>query len=72
MRSLNLTRTEAEALIDFIESNNPSLMVQYIADELRELFGLMTAEQEAAYKVKLEHEKILLDALKTAWDKARI
>ena len=72
MKPLNLTRTEAEALIDFIESNNPHPIILEIATELRGLIGWMSVEQEAAYKVRLEHEKILLAALQSAWDKSRI
>lgn len=49
MRNLPLSRDEAEYLVDLLDAQG-ELLAKIIADDLRELFGMVTREQEQKLK----------------------
>lgn len=49
----NITRQEAEALVDLLEKEDQPWPLDLFAKELREKFGMVTKEREAEYRAQL-------------------
>lgn len=71
-RPIDISRAEAEALIDLIEGQKCGWPLDQLAEELRRKFGMATAEQQEAYRIRAALQEMMRITLEATWGRSKI